>query len=55
MPEPGRVTIDELKEATSSSDEDEDPIQGFMAASQVKPKYVNKLDKAVRTDLINDV
>ncbi|KAI0660976.1 SNF2 family N-terminal domain-containing protein [Cubamyces menziesii] len=46
MPEPGRVTIDELKEATSSSDEDEDPIQGFMAASQVKPKDVNKLDKA---------
>ncbi|KAI0335474.1 hypothetical protein GY45DRAFT_1316794 [Cubamyces sp. BRFM 1775] len=45
-PEPGRVTIDELKEATSSSDEDEDPIQGFMAASQVKPKDVNKVDKA---------
>ncbi|KAH9853466.1 SNF2 family N-terminal domain-containing protein [Lenzites betulinus] len=37
--------ISELEEVSSSSD-DEDPVKGFMAASQVKSKDVNKADKA---------
>lgn len=36
-----------MDEASSSSDEDEDPVKGFMAASQVTTKDVNKMDKAV--------
>ncbi|OJT03757.1 DNA repair and recombination protein RDH54 [Trametes pubescens] len=44
-PEPQPITREEMDEA-SSSDEDEDPVKGFMAASQVTTKDVNKMDKA---------
>ncbi|TBU32764.1 P-loop containing nucleoside triphosphate hydrolase protein [Dichomitus squalens] len=42
------VNIDDLMEdaMNSSSDEDEDPIKGFMAASQVKQADINKVDRA---------
>ncbi|KAI9001004.1 SNF2 family N-terminal domain-containing protein [Trametes punicea] len=45
-PDSDRTSANELEEASSSSDDDEDPIKGFMAASQVKLKDVNKVDKA---------
>ncbi|KAI0723311.1 SNF2 family N-terminal domain-containing protein [Earliella scabrosa] len=35
-----------MDEALESSDEEEDPLKGFMAASQVKQKDINKLDQA---------
>ncbi|KAI0677546.1 SNF2 family N-terminal domain-containing protein [Trametes maxima] len=38
------VAAGDIEEA--SSDEDEDPLTGFMAASQVKAKHVNKVDRA---------
>ncbi|EIW61952.1 uncharacterized protein TRAVEDRAFT_57102 [Trametes versicolor FP-101664 SS1] len=44
--EPKPITREEMDEASSSSDEDEDPVKGFMAASQVTTKDVNKMDKA---------
>lgn len=31
----------------SSSDDDDDPVKGFMSASQVKQTDINKLDRAV--------
>ncbi|KAI1786543.1 P-loop containing nucleoside triphosphate hydrolase protein [Ganoderma leucocontextum] len=42
------VNIDELMEEAmnSSSDEDENPVKGFMSASQVKQTDINKLDRA---------
>ena len=36
-----------MDEALESSDEEEDPLKGFMAASQVKQKDINKIDQAV--------
>ncbi|KAI0375644.1 hypothetical protein BV20DRAFT_959644 [Pilatotrama ljubarskyi] len=42
--ETAHAMISDLEEASSSS-EDEDPVKGFMAASQVKAKDVNKVDK----------
>ncbi|KAI0832427.1 P-loop containing nucleoside triphosphate hydrolase protein [Trametes gibbosa] len=39
------LPLSELEEVSSSSD-DEDPVKGFMAASQVKTKDINKADKA---------
>ena len=47
-----------MEEAMESSDEDEDPMKGFMAASQVKQTDINKLDHAVSLfchfpDLVN--
>ncbi|KAI0750810.1 P-loop containing nucleoside triphosphate hydrolase protein [Daedaleopsis nitida] len=35
-----------LAESMESSDEEEDPMKGFMAASQVKQKDINKVDQA---------
>ncbi|KAI0638193.1 P-loop containing nucleoside triphosphate hydrolase protein [Trametes polyzona] len=45
-PELEQLSIADVEEASLSSDEDEDPVKGFMAASQVKSKDVNKVDKA---------
>ena len=36
-----------MDEALESSDEEEDPLKGFMAASQFKQKDINKIDQAV--------
>lgn len=36
-----------MEEAMESSDEDDDPMKGFMAASQVKQKDIDRLDHAV--------
>lgn len=47
---PKKMSREELQKALdedSSSDEDDDPLKGFMAASQVKQKDIDKLDKAV--------
>ncbi|RDX55621.1 hypothetical protein OH76DRAFT_1397013 [Lentinus brumalis] len=43
----GREELEKMMEDESSSDEDdEDPLKGFMAASQVKAKDIDKVDKA---------
>ncbi|RPD67158.1 hypothetical protein L226DRAFT_549783 [Lentinus tigrinus ALCF2SS1-7] len=41
-----REELQKVLDEESSSDEDEDPMKGFMAASQVKQKDIDKLDKA---------
>lgn len=38
-----------MEDDSSSDEDDEDPLKGFMAASQVKAKDIDKVDKAVST------
>ena len=50
-PKISREDLRKVLDEESSSDEDEDPMKGFMAASQVKQKDINKIDKAVCASL----